>query len=142
MSSSRYRNDSGWQSSAPEAEGLADHVTEFMKAAAEMTVEFGKGCRDIVRQSLVKEDSYIGRTLRKGSWYVGRRVRWACEKLRVFNECLPEDKDPLHAWAIILIISAIAFAGMFGVLEKKLGGIKVIDIRLCLLLVTEKISTY
>jgi hypothetical protein len=119
MAAGRYRNDAGWQVPAPE--GLTDHVTEFVKAAAEMSVEFGKGCRDIVRQSLLREDSYIGRTLGKGSSYVGRRVRWACEKLRVFNEYLPEDKDPLHALAVIFFVLAIAFGGMFGVLEKKLG---------------------
>ncbi|XP_059429785.1 uncharacterized protein LOC132163494 [Corylus avellana] len=110
MSSGSYRNDAGWQSSAPE--GLTDHVTEFVKAAAEMAVEFGKGCRDIVRQSLVREDSYIGRTLGKGSSYVGRKVRWASEKLGVFNQYLPEDKDPLHALAVIFFVCAFAFAAL------------------------------
>lgn len=92
-----------------------DHITEFLKAAGEMSVEFGKGCRDIVRQSLVKEDSYIGRKLGKGSNFVRRRIGGPCkrgfEKLRVFNDYLPEDKDPLHVWAVVFFVSAIAFAG-------------------------------
>jgi hypothetical protein len=120
MSSGSYPNDAGWQSSSA-PEGLTDHVTEFVKAAAEMAVEFGKGCRDIVRQSLVREDSYIGRTLVKGSSYVGRKVRWASEKLRMFNQYLPEDKDPLHAMAVIFFVCAIAFAGMFGVFAEEAG---------------------
>ena len=85
-------------------------VTEFMKGVAEMTVEFGKGCRDIVKQSLVNEDSYIVRSFGRDS-YVGRRVGRLCKKLSFFNEYLPEDKDPLHAWSVIFIVSLLAFAG-------------------------------
>ncbi|KAF5447118.1 hypothetical protein F2P56_032690 [Juglans regia] len=112
MSSDADRGNVGLRYSPPE--GFMDHVTEFLKAAAEMSVEFGKGCRDIVRQSLVKEDSYIGRQLGKGSNFVRRRIGGPCkrgfEKLRMFNGYLPEDKDPLHAWAVVFFVSAIAFA--------------------------------
>lgn len=115
MSSDADLGNAGFHHSAPE--GFMDHLTEFMKAAAEMSVEFGKGCRDIVRQSLMKEDSYIGKKLGKGSNFVRRRIGGPCkrgfEKLRVFNDYLPEDKDPLHALAVVFFISAIAFAGIF-----------------------------
>lgn len=94
---------------------VKDCVAEFMKGAAEMTVELGKGCRDIVKQSLMNQDSYINRNFGKDS-YVGKRVRgpchMLCNKLSFFNEYLPEDKDPLHAWSVIFFVSLLAFAGM------------------------------
>ena len=99
----------------PEQLSLRDKITEFMKAAAEITVAFGKGCRDIVQQSVVKEDSYIARKFSKGS-YLWRRIGKPCcdcvrHKLRFFNHFLPEDKDPLHSWLVILVVTLIAFAG-------------------------------
>ncbi|KAI9076152.1 hypothetical protein K1719_041850 [Acacia pycnantha] len=91
-------------------------IMEFMKGAAEMAVECGKGCRDIVRQSLVNEDSYVARKFGRDS-YFARRVRGPCEKLcgklSFFNEYLPEDKDPLHAWSVIFFVSLIAFAAVY-----------------------------
>uniref|UniRef100_A0A2N9FG89 AB hydrolase-1 domain-containing protein n=1 Tax=Fagus sylvatica TaxID=28930 RepID=A0A2N9FG89_FAGSY len=98
----------------PEQLSLRDKITEFMKAAAEITVAFGKGCRDIVQQSVVKEDSYIARKFSKGS-YLWRRIGkpccdCVCHKLRFFNHFLPEDKDPLHSWLVILVVTLIAFA--------------------------------
>ncbi|KAJ1424308.1 Alpha/Beta hydrolase fold [Sesbania bispinosa] len=91
-------------------------VREFMIGVAEMTVEFGKGCRDIVKQSLVNEDSYIVRKLGRDS-YIGKRVRKPCAKLfaklSFFNEYLPEDKDPLHAWSVIFFVSLLAFSALY-----------------------------
>ncbi|KAJ1381717.1 Alpha/Beta hydrolase fold [Sesbania bispinosa] len=87
-----------------------------MIGVAEMTVEFGKGCRDIVKQSLVNEDSYIVRKLGRDS-YIGKRVRKPCAKLfaklSFFNEYLPEDKDPLHAWSVIFFVSLLAFSALY-----------------------------
>lgn len=91
-----------------------DDAREFMIGVAEMTVEFGKGCRDIVKQSLVREDSFVVRNLGRDS-YFGKRVRGPCAKLvaklSFFNEYLPEDKDPLHAWSVIFFVSFLAFSG-------------------------------
>jgi len=82
-----------------------------MIGVSELTVEFLKGCRDIVKQSIVNEDSFIVKKFGK----VGKRVRKPCEKLfnklSYFNEYLPEDKDPLHAWFVILFVSLLAFSG-------------------------------
>ena len=48
---------------------LKECITEFMMGATEMTVELGKGCRDIVKQSLVNEDSYIARHFGSDSYF-------------------------------------------------------------------------
>ncbi|RDY09340.1 hypothetical protein CR513_06293, partial [Mucuna pruriens] len=89
---------------------------EFMVGAAEMAVEFGKGCRDIVKQSLVDDDSYIVKKLGRDS-YIGKRVRGLCAKLlgklSFFNDFLPEDKDPLHAWSVISFVFLIAFLALY-----------------------------
>ncbi|KAF2300528.1 hypothetical protein GH714_013950 [Hevea brasiliensis] len=93
--------------------GFQDKVREFLKGAAEMSVQFAKGCRDVVVQSLGREDSFIVRNFGRSS-YIGKKVRCGCEricqKLKVFNEYLPEDKDPVHAWSVICIVSVLAFA--------------------------------
>ncbi|KAJ0078141.1 hypothetical protein Patl1_37139 [Pistacia atlantica] len=43
-----------------------------------------------------------------------RRIKGPCAKfyaqLRFFNEYLPEDKDPLHAWLVICFVSVLALA--------------------------------
>ncbi|KAI4322227.1 hypothetical protein L6164_021938 [Bauhinia variegata] len=95
---------------------LKECITEFMKGAAEMSVELGKGCRDIVKQSLVNEDSFIVRKFGRDS-YVAKRIRGPCEKflgkLSFFNEFLPEDKDPLHAWSVIFFVALLAFAVLY-----------------------------
>ena len=89
-------------------------VTEFMKGAAEMLVELGKGCRDIVKQSLVNEDSFIVKKFGRNS-YVAERIRGPfekfCGKLSFFNQYLPEDKDPVHSLAVIFFVLIFAFAG-------------------------------
>lgn len=93
--------------------GFQDQVREFLKGAAEMSVQFAKGCRDIVVQSLGRDDSFIVRNFGRSS-YIGKKVgsgyERVCKKLKAFNEYLPEDKDPLHAWSVICIVSLLAFA--------------------------------
>ncbi|XP_058729874.1 uncharacterized protein LOC131601953 [Vicia villosa] len=92
-------------------------VREFMIGVSELTVEFGKGCRDIVKQSLVNQDSFVVREFGR-SW---SRVREPCnemvEKLRFFNEYLPEDKDPLHVWSVIFLVFLLAFSALYVNLE-------------------------
>ncbi|MED6168640.1 hypothetical protein PIB30_013370 [Stylosanthes scabra] len=103
-----------------EWERVKEGVTEFMKGVAEMTVEFGKGCRDIVKQSLVNEESYLVKNFGRDS-YFGKRVGGTCSKvfgkLSFFNQYLPEDKDPLHAWSVIFFVSLLAFAAIYLNLE-------------------------
>ncbi|XP_004294668.1 PREDICTED: uncharacterized protein LOC101299361 [Fragaria vesca subsp. vesca] len=91
-------------------EGVGEHVREFAAAAAEMAVEFGKGCRDIARQSLGNRDSVVVRSFQKvKETYFGKRVT---RKLRFMNEYLPEDKEPVHAWSVILFVAVLAFAAL------------------------------
>ncbi|KAM1553661.1 hypothetical protein ACFX12_006544 [Malus domestica] len=95
-------------------ETLGGLVREFSKAAAEMAVEFGKGCRDIVRQSLGNRDSVLRRSLGKvRESYLGKRVTRLRGKLQFVNEYLPEDKDPIHAWSVIVLVSLLAFAVLY-----------------------------
>ncbi|GKV28792.1 hypothetical protein SLEP1_g37797 [Rubroshorea leprosula] len=96
------------------ADGWKDVATEFMRGLVEMSVEFGKGCRDVVRQSLVREDSFLVRNFGKDS-YIGSRIMVpfgnVFRRLRLFNEyLLPEDKDPKHAWLVILFVFVLALA--------------------------------
>ncbi|PON35100.1 Alpha/beta hydrolase fold [Trema orientale] len=107
------RMSSGEAIAAVRSETMRDHAMEFLKGVAEMSVEFGKGCRDIVKQSLANRDSFLVRKFGKES-YVRRRIGGACEKvrrrLRFFNEYLPEDKDPVHSWSVIFLVAVLAFA--------------------------------
>lgn len=95
---------------------MKECAKEFMVGVAEMTVEFGKGCRDIVNQSLVNQDSYLVKNLGRDS-YIGKKVTKPCaklfNKLSFFNDYLPEDKDPLHAWSVILFVSLFAFLAIY-----------------------------
>ncbi|CAM8964069.1 hypothetical protein QQ045_005679 [Rhodiola kirilowii] len=79
------------------------HAVEFGKAVGELAVECGKGVRDIVKQSLVTEDSYVVRKLSPHLEKVGRRLRF-------MNEYLPEDRDPYHSWLVILLVSVLTIA--------------------------------
>ncbi|KAL5831219.1 hypothetical protein ACOSQ4_016573 [Xanthoceras sorbifolium] len=115
-----YRGGGGWRGyggggggwrgygggRASEVEGFGDQVKEFVKAAMEMSVEFARGCRAIVWQSLGREDSYVGSRI--------RRLRGPCQrffgKLRFLNDYLPEDKDPLHVLFVICFVFVIALA--------------------------------
>lgn len=79
-------------------------VAEFAKGAAEMSVEFGKGVRDVVNQTVLREDSVIV-----------KKFKGPCQKvfgkLRFLNEYLPEDRDPVHAWTVIACVSIVVLAG-------------------------------
>lgn len=88
-----------------EAESFKDQVKEFLKASAEMGVELVKGCRDIVKQSMGNENSYVVRKF-GGHW---NRVS---RRLSFLNEFLPEDRDPTHAWSVVLFVSVLAFTAL------------------------------
>lgn len=81
------------------------HAVEFAKGFAEMSVQFGKGVRDVVRQTIVREDSVIVKKLRGPCGTV-------CGKLSFLNEYLPEDRDPVHSWTAILFVALLAFTGI------------------------------
>ncbi|GER55174.1 alpha/beta-Hydrolases superfamily protein [Striga asiatica] len=78
-------------------------AAEFAKGAAEMSVEFGKGVRDVVRQSILRDDSVIVRKFK------GPCVK-ILGKLRFLNEYLPEDRDPAQAWAVIASVWILVLA--------------------------------
>ena len=102
------------------AVNFKDVVREFMRGLLEMSVEFGRGCRDVVQQSLVTEDSFLVRNFGKDS-YIGRKIKVpynnVLRRLKLFNEYLvPEDKDPLHVWYVILFVFVLALAGIINFL--------------------------
>ncbi|KAJ4844736.1 hypothetical protein Tsubulata_016298 [Turnera subulata] len=87
-----------------EGESLKDQVTGFMKSWMEMLVDLGKGCKDIVMQSnLLNEDSFIVQK-------VGKPMAKLSARFEYLNEFLPEDRDPAHAWPVILSVFVIALA--------------------------------
>ncbi|KAL4592203.1 hypothetical protein LXL04_005190 [Taraxacum kok-saghyz] len=79
------------------------HATEFAKGVAELSVEFGKGCRDVVRQSVLRDDSFVVRNF-------GGPCKSACTKLKFLNEYLPEDRDPMHSWSVVSFVFAVVIA--------------------------------
>lgn len=89
-----------------ESESFKDQVKGFAKAWGEIIVEFGRGCKDVVQQSLLTEDSYVVQKMR-GPWAK------VSGRLRFLNEFLPEDRDPIHAWPVIFFVFILAVAGNF-----------------------------
>ncbi|XP_058199709.1 uncharacterized protein LOC131314847 [Rhododendron vialii] len=88
-----------------EEEDWKYHAAEFAKGVAEMSVEFGRGVRDVVRQSLLAKDSYFVRNF-------GEPCARACERLRFLNEYLPEDRDPVHSWTVVFFVAVVALAAL------------------------------
>ncbi|XP_057956589.1 uncharacterized protein LOC131149842 isoform X1 [Malania oleifera] len=90
---------------AGEEENVSRKAAEFFMGLGEMMVGFGRACRDIVKQSVLKEDFYVVRKL-------GGPCSKACERLSFLNEYLPEDRDPVHAWSVILSVFFVALAAL------------------------------
>ncbi|KAG6639950.1 uncharacterized protein LOC122279125 isoform X2 [Carya illinoinensis] len=88
-----------------ESESLKDQAKGFMMAWGEILLEFGRGCRDIAQQSLLTEDSYLVRKLR-------RPYSKVSGKLKHLNEFLPEDRDPAHVWSVMFFVFILALAAM------------------------------
>ncbi|CAI9098070.1 OLC1v1034631C1 [Oldenlandia corymbosa var. corymbosa] len=86
-----------------EPESLKDQIKGFAKAWGEILLELGRGCKDVVRQSFLTEDSYIVKKTRGPLAKVSEQIRFV-------NEYLPEDRDPAHAWSIIILVFMLAFA--------------------------------
>ncbi|KAL7136605.1 hypothetical protein ABFS83_10G040800 [Erythranthe nasuta] len=85
------------------AESLKDQIKGFAKAWGELAVELGRGCRDVVRQTILTDDSYIVKKTK-------RPLAEVSEKLRFLNEFLPEDRDPVHVWPVIFFVFIVALA--------------------------------
>ncbi|RRT84082.1 hypothetical protein B296_00015745, partial [Ensete ventricosum] len=86
-------------------ESLKEQVTGFVVATGEMLRELGRGFWDVAQQSL----EGVGET------YVGKKVRghWdaVLQRLEFVNEYLPEDRDPVHAWPIVITVFLLALLG-------------------------------
>lgn len=92
--------------SSVESESIKDQINGFAKAWAELMTELGRGCKDVVQQTLLTEDSYIVKKTKEP-------LNQVTEKLRFLNEFLPEDRDPVHAWSVIFFVFILALAGNF-----------------------------
>ncbi|GJW75427.1 putative alpha/beta hydrolase fold protein [Tanacetum coccineum] len=88
-------------------------ATEFFKGVAELSVEFGKGCRDVVRQSILRDDSFIVRNF-------GGVCKSVCVRFKFLNRYLPEDRDPMHSWSVISVVFALVLAGIPGIKDSLL----------------------
>ena len=88
-----------------QSENFKDQIKGFAIAWGEILVDLARGCKDIVEQNILTEDSYIVRKLRNP-------CANASAKLRYLNEFLPEDRDPAHAWPVILLVFILALSGI------------------------------
>lgn len=86
-----------------EPEDLKDQIKGFVKAWGELLLDLSRGCKDIMQQSLVSDDSYFVQKF-------GPPVAKVSSKLRFLNEYLPEDRDPAHAWPVIFFVFILALA--------------------------------
>lgn len=81
------------------------HAVEFWRGFAEMSVEFGKGVRDVVKQSVMRDDSFVVKNF-------GPPARKVRKELKFLNEYLPEDRDPVHSWSVIFVVLFFVVAGL------------------------------
>ncbi|KAF5747885.1 hypothetical protein HS088_TW05G00615 [Tripterygium wilfordii] len=91
---------------SPEKETLRDQVTGFLTSWGEMLVDLGRGCRDIVQQNLFTEDSFLVQKLS------GPMEKVSCGIRYLNDSFLPEDRDPAHAWPVILFVFILALAAL------------------------------
>ncbi|OWM82380.1 uncharacterized protein LOC116208056 isoform X2 [Punica granatum] len=88
-----------------ESESVKEQAKEFVKAWAEMMLDLAKGFKDIAEQSLMTDDSFVVQKL-------GKPCAKVTGKLSFLNEYLPEDRDPVHAWPVILFVVIVALAAL------------------------------
>ncbi|KAI4378747.1 hypothetical protein MLD38_016184 [Melastoma candidum] len=87
-------------------EGYGEQAKEFARAWCEIVWELGKAFGDVARQSVVTDDSFVVKK-------VGRPCAEVVSgKLRLLNEYLPEDKDPAHAWPVVLLVFLLALLAL------------------------------
>ncbi|WOG87565.1 hypothetical protein DCAR_0206794 [Daucus carota subsp. sativus] len=82
------------------------HAVEFWRGFAEMSVEFGKGVRDVMKQSVMRDDSFLVKNF-------GPPVRKVRKELKFLNEYLPEDRDPVHSWSVIFVVLFFVIAALY-----------------------------
>ncbi|KAL8146255.1 uncharacterized protein LOC141707341 [Apium graveolens] len=82
------------------------HAVEFGKGLVEMSVEFGKAVRDVIKQNVIKENSLIVRKL-------GPPINKICTNFMFLNDYLPEDRHPKHSWSVIFFVLFFAFAALY-----------------------------
>jgi hypothetical protein len=82
-----------------------DQIKGFIESTTEMMRELGRGCWDIAKQSVqgVEESEFVKR-MRGPLLEVG-------ERLSFLNEYLPEDKEPVQAWPVVISVFLIALLG-------------------------------
>ncbi|CAO2818511.1 unnamed protein product [Amaranthus hypochondriacus] len=83
-------------------ENLKDQIKGFAKAWGELLLDLSRGCKDIVQQNLVAEDSYVVQ-------HFGPPLAKISKRLSFLNEYLPEDREPIHAWPVIFFVFLFAF---------------------------------
>ncbi|GAV82277.1 Abhydrolase_6 domain-containing protein [Cephalotus follicularis] len=89
--------------SGEESESVSDQIKGFLRSWGEMVLDLGRGCRDIVQQSVVTEDSFIVQKL-------GKPIAKVSSRFSFLNQFLPEDRDPVHAWPVVFFVFLLAFA--------------------------------
>lgn len=85
-------------------ESFKEQALGFVMAWCEILMELGRGFRDILRQNLMNEDSYVVRKF-------GGPCSKVSKRLRFLNDFLPEDRDPVHAWSVVFFVFILALAG-------------------------------
>ncbi|KAI4300242.1 hypothetical protein L6164_033639 [Bauhinia variegata] len=86
-------------------ESFKDQAMGFVMAWCEILMELARGCRDILQQNFMNEDSYVVRKL-------GGPCAKVYKRLRFLNDYLPEDRDPVQAWSIVFSVFIIALAAI------------------------------
>ncbi|KAL8152775.1 hypothetical protein V2J09_010535 [Rumex salicifolius] len=86
-----------------EPENLKDKIKGFAESWGELLMDLSRGCKDILQQSLVDKDSYIVQKF-------GGPVSKVSGRLSFLNDYLPEDRDPVHAWPVILCVFVLALS--------------------------------
>ncbi|KAK8919429.1 hypothetical protein KSP39_PZI022143 [Platanthera zijinensis] len=88
-------------------ESLKDQLKGFFMASVEMMQDFGRGCKDVMQQSLEgMEDSYMVKWFRRPLAIVSRRLRF-------LNDYLPEDRDPVHSWLVIICVLLVMLPALY-----------------------------
>ncbi|CAI0471531.1 unnamed protein product [Linum tenue] len=100
-------------------ESLKEQVTEFAKAWGELLLDLGKGCKDIAKQNLLDENSFLVQKL-------GKPIARASGRLAFMNDCfLPEDRDPVHAWPVVFFVFLLAVSAL-GVNTRDDSGVPIV----------------
>ncbi|KAM7520590.1 hypothetical protein LguiB_019552 [Lonicera macranthoides] len=101
VKSSKFVVNQSIDAESTELESFKDQVKGFAKAQGEIIVEFSRGCKDVVQQSLLNEDFYVVQMM------IGPSEKIS-SSLTLLNEYWPEDHNPVHVWPMIFFIFLLA----------------------------------